>query len=106
MGRRIPALLAALCLLFIKIFLELRPHMGALMPTGTAYLVVLLTMAFFAGMSGVAGGAPLRGMGGLFFILSDYILARSILLGERRYTHLAVMSTYLTAQTLLVLSLL
>ena len=97
---------AALCLLFIKLFLELRPHMGALMPTGTAYLLVLLTMAFFAWMSGVAGGAPLRGMGGLFFILSDYILARSILLGERRCTHLAVMSTYLTAQTLLVLSLL
>lgn len=92
--------------LFLLIFLNLRPHMGVLMPVGTVYLAVLLAMAALAGVSGGAVGTPLRGLGGLCFVLSDYILARSILLGEKRCTHFVVMLTYLTAQVLLVLSLL
>ena len=91
--------------LFVLIFLNLRPHMGALMGVGTAYLAVLLVMALFAGLSGLAAGSPLRPLGGACFVLSDYILARSILLGERRYTHFAVMLTYLAAQAMLTLSL-
>lgn len=90
-------------LLFLVIFLSLRPHMGALMLPGGAYLLALMTMACLACLS--AFSAPCRAPGALLFLLSDYILARSILLGKRRFTDFWVMLTYLAAQTLLVLSL-
>ena len=98
--------LAGSLVLFALVFLSLRPHMGVMLLPGTAYLVILTTMVLAAAVTGIAERSPQRVLGGLLFLLSDYILARSILLGEKRYTHFWVMLTYLSAQVLLVLSLL
>ena len=91
--------------LFALIFRSLRPHMGAMRLPGTLYLLVLLAMACIAAVTGLGAGAPGRILGGGLFVVSDYILARSILLGEGRRTHFFVMLTYLSAQTLLIFSL-
>lgn len=98
----------AVCLalaLFLVIFLSLRPHMGNLLLPGTAYLLVLLAMACAAAVSGLTVGAPVRILGGVLFVASDYILARSILLEQTRYTDFFVMLTYLAAQSALTASL-
>lgn len=100
---------AAVCFtlaLFLVIFRSLRPHMGGLMLPGTAYLLVLLAMACTAAVSGLTAGAPVRILGGVLFVASDYILARSILLGKARYTDFFVMLTYIAAQSALTASLL
>lgn len=99
---------AAVCLalaLFLIVFRSLRAHMGDLMLPGTAYLLVLLAMACTAAVSGLAAGAPVRILGGALFVASDYILARSILLGKARYTDFFVMLTYIAAQSALTASL-
>lgn len=87
---------------FFLVFRSLYPKMGAMLLPGTAYLLVLLVMACAAALS----GAPGRVLGGALFVVSDVILARSILLGRKKYSSFVVMLTYLAAQLLLVESLL
>lgn len=100
--------LLALCAagLSLLVLRSLFPHMGKLLLPGTAYLAVLVVMAFFACLSGLTIPIFPRIPGALLFLLSDYILARSILFEKGRYTDLMVMLTYLCAQFSLVCSLL
>ena len=96
------ACLAAL----ILILRALWAHMGPMRLPGTVYLLALVSMAFCALASGLALPLPWRLAGGPLFVISDYILARSILLGPKRYTDFWVMLTYAAAQLCLVLSFL
>lgn len=104
----VETLLLALCIvgLALLVLRSLLPHVGKLLLPGTAYLAALVVMAFFACLSGLTIPIFPRIPGALLFLLSDYILARSILFQKGRYTDLIVMLTYLCAQFFLVCSLL
>ena len=92
--------------LFLVVLRSLWPHMGEMKVPCIAYMLVLLAMGFFAVLSALTVPAPARLPGGLLFLLSDLILARSIFIQKKRYSSFFVMLTYLGAQFLLVLSLL
>lgn len=103
----VAVLLLALCAggLLLVALRTLYPRMGVLAGPAMAYTVVLLTMAFVATLSALTIPAPIRLPGALLFLLSDYILGRSIFFQKEKYTDFWVMLTYLSAQFLLILSL-
>lgn len=92
--------------LFLLVLRSFFSHMGAMLLPGTTYLAVLMVMVFFAALSGLTVPIFPRIPGALLFLLSDYILARGILVEKGRYNDLMVMLTYLCAQFSLVCSLL
>lgn len=104
----VETLLLAVCAatLFLLVLRSLLSRMGNMLLPGVAYLAVLMVMVFFAALSGLTLPTPPRILGALLFLLSDYILARSILVQKGRYTDLIVMFTYLCAQFSLVCSVL
>lgn len=105
------ACLAAIFLLIgIAAYFSLHKHLKSDMKAPViAYLVVILTMATCAGCYAFpfqGGLAPnFVFFGALFFVLSDYMLARSLFISEKKYSTFIVMLTYLAAQLLLVLGL-
>lgn len=98
----------ALAFLFIGIaaYLTLRRHVDKSMKGPViAYLLVILCMAALAGVYSFPfqNGFGENGIffGALLFVLSDYLLARGMFIGEQRGGAFAVMLTYLSAQLLL-----
>ncbi len=76
-------------------YVSLRRHLpGKMKPPVAAYLLVILGMAWAAVMRGEA----LLIAGAASFVLSDYILARTLFIRRRKWSDAAVMLTYLLAQ--------
>lgn len=86
---------ALLALLGAAAYASLRRHLpGEMKLPVAAYLLTILGMAWAAVMRGEA----LLIAGAAFFVLSDYILARSLFVKRHGWTDAAVMLPYLAAQ--------
>lgn len=84
--------------------LRIRPHAQKDMLTGSAlYAALLCFMSACAAVYALSGHNVLPLLGSLLFLISDSILSNQILVKETRYGTLAVMSTYIAAQTLLAI---
>ena len=81
---------------------RIRPHAQKDMLAGSAlYATLLCFMSACAALYALSGHNVLPLLGSLLFLISDSILSNQILVKETRYGTLAVMSTYIAAQTLL-----
>ncbi len=97
-ARRMPWWTLVYAAWWIAMIVVLAPHTGALLPAVAAYGVVLAGTAAFA-----ARCHPLVTVGGVFFLLSDTVLAfRLFLDGMPAWTSPIVMLTYTLGQGLIV----
>lgn len=79
-----------------------------LRPAGILYMLIIGTMATCALAYSFSGAAPmvcLAGVGGLLFVASDSLLSIDAFHHPIRHRSILVMSTYIAAQTLIVISL-
>ena len=84
--------------------LRIRPHAKDVLFFGSAgYALLLCVMSACAALYALSGGGILPWIGSLLFLGSDSILSNEILVKRTRYGTLAVMSTYIAAQFLLIL---
>ena len=110
-GPSIFLLFALLVMAGILAYLSLRKHMeNDLIPPAIAYLAIIVCMAGSASLYAFQEPAIMQPSmlvfpGALLFMLSDYVLARGMFIGETRYGAFFVMLTYLSAQFLIVLGL-
>lgn len=104
LGRRRPVLTAYLAL-FVALVATCLPGAGSLAPAVVVYGITLVTMAILA-----TGVDTLAWIGGALFFISDGLIALGAFVGfwplHDPAQSLAVMSTYLAAQLLLVLGVL
>ena len=91
-------------------FLSLRKDLGEMLLPASAYLLVILVMAYSGCLYCIGSGGNVSGwitlLGGVFFIASDYILARGNFCKPLPRNDFIVMSTYLAAQLFLSLGML
>ncbi len=84
------------------------PHLGELRPAVSAYLAVIMVMAWQAATRWIAvqgaGGSSWALAGAYLFVLSDSVLAVARFRGEWRSARFWVLSTYFAAQWLLAFS--
>ncbi len=107
----LPGVLLATALLLAGIlaYVSLQKALGEMRVPVIAYLAVILGMAFFALsllLAGRTAGSLLAAVGSVCFILSDYLLARSLFLREAEPSRdFFVMLFYLAAQCCLAVGL-
>lgn len=99
----------ALVIIGIAAYFSLHRNLGEMKIPVIAYLTVILGMAFFAGCYFLGRAPSAAGVmvpiGAACFVISDYLLARSLFLKRFPQSDFWVMLTYLLAQTGLAMGL-
>lgn len=97
-----------LLLIGIFMFKTIATYLGNLKIPVIAYCLTILSMlgvAVLYCLTQFSANSQVALIGAISFVISDYLLARSIFIGSFKHKDFYIMLTYLLAQTLLVLAL-
>lgn len=103
------ALILSILLILLAIgYFSLYKYLKEMKLPVLAYSLVIITMFFYSILYKITSNTVQSFMsliGSLLFMLSDYLLARSIFINSFKFKNCIVMFTYLSAQLLLVIGL-